>query len=67
MARKVTSFADKIRKDQESHKNICPTCNAEIQRVMLVRSVKSPNTDSWRFNRTMVNVCKCNEKEVYAA
>jgi DNA repair exonuclease SbcCD ATPase subunit len=67
MAKKATSFADKIRKNQEAVKRLCPVCNTEFQRVKFVKSVESENKNSWRFNQNMVDVCKCNEKEVFVA
>ena len=65
MARKVTSFADKLKKKQDISTNICSVCNTETQRVMFVKSVKSERSKSWRYNQNMVNVCKCTEKNVY--
>ena len=65
MARKVAGFADKLKKRQGAQTNVCPACNSDIQRVKFVKSVKSDTTQSWRFNENMVDVCKCNEKEVY--
>ncbi len=62
---KVKTFVDKLRKMSEFHADICPVCNAEIHRVKVVRAVRSEDTGSYRFNQLMVNVCKCNEKEVY--
>ncbi len=62
---KVKSFVDKLRKMSEFSADICPVCNSEIHRVKLVRSERSEATGSWRFNQNMVDVCKCNEKEVY--
>lgn len=64
MAKKVKTFADKMKKGKHDE-NICPKCNGEIQRVKFVKSVKSESSNSWRFNQNMVDVCKCNEKEVY--
>jgi len=67
MAKKAKSFADKLRKMSEAEAQICSVCKTEIQRVMLIKSVKSEEKNSWKFNQNMVNVCKCNEKEVYPA
>ena len=67
MAKKAKSFADKLRKMSEAKAKICTVCKGEIQRVMLVKSIKSEEKNSWKFNENMVNVCKCNEKEVYSA
>lgn len=65
MARKITSFADKLNKKQDLNSNICPVCNTETQRVKFVKSVKSELSKSWRYNQNMIDVCKCNEKVVY--
>ncbi len=62
---KVKTFVDKLRKMSEAHANVCPVCNTEIHRVKVVRSVKSEETGAYRYKQLMVNVCKCNEKEVY--
>jgi hypothetical protein len=64
MAKKPKTFADKMKKGKGGD-NVCPKCSGEIQRVKLIKSVKSETTNSWRFNQNMVDVCKCNEKEVY--
>ncbi len=62
---KAQSFADKLKKKTGAHKLVCPECNGEIQRVKSVKSV--PSSGGWKFNQRMIDVCKCNEKEVYAS
>ena len=60
--RKQRTFADKVAKQKTVV--ICPKCNGQVQTIFLVRSVKS-DSGSWKFRQRHVNVCKCNQKEVY--
>lgn len=62
MPRKLTSFADKVRK--EKHVVYCPKCGGAIQPIHLVTSVRS-ESGSWRFRERNVGVCKCNQAEIY--
>ncbi len=62
MPRKVTTFADKVKK--EKHVVYCPKCNGAIQSILYVTSEKSPS-GSWRFREKHVGVCKCNQAEIY--
>lgn len=62
MARKITTFADKVKK--ERHVVHCPKCGGAIQPVLHVTSEKSPS-GSWRFRERHVKVCKCNQAEIY--
>jgi hypothetical protein len=62
MPRKITTFADKVKK--EAHVDICPKCNNPIQYLLTVNAVKS-DSGSWKFKQKHVGVCKCNQKEFY--
>jgi translation initiation factor 2 beta subunit (eIF-2beta)/eIF-5 len=62
MARKVTTFADKVKR--EKHVVICPICGGPIQTILYVKSEKS-STGSCKFRGKNVPVCKCNQAEVY--
>lgn len=62
---KSQSFADKVNKKSDG-KAVCPVCETEVQRVKSIISVPGATTRSWKFNQKMVDVCKCNEKEIYA-
>jgi RNase P subunit RPR2 len=64
MARKLRTFADKVQ--AKTHVVYCPKCNSPLQPVHLVRSVKSEPSGIWKFKRQVVQVCKCNQKEVYS-
>lgn len=64
MARKQRTFAEKVQK--KKHEIICSKCNSPIQTVFLVRTVKSEHTNAWKFKQRLVQVCKCNQKEVYS-
>jgi len=64
MARKQRTFADKVQ--AKKHVVICPECNTPIQSVFQVRTVKSERSGAWRFKQRLVQVCKCNQKEVYS-
>jgi len=67
MAKRTTSFADKMNKMHNSNVTVCPVCNSETHRVKLVKSVRAEQSNGWRFKQMMVDVCKCNESEVYPA
>jgi hypothetical protein len=62
MAKKM-SFEDKAKKQKKT--STCKVCGSSIQYLRLVKSVKNPVTDSWRFSDRNVGVCKCNQAEVY--
>lgn len=61
---KQQSFADKVAKGAAKGKK-CPTCGTVYQPILMVSSERSAVTKHWRFNERRVQVCKCNEKEVY--
>jgi hypothetical protein len=62
MARKGTTFADKVKK--ETHVVYCPKCGGAIQPLLHVVSEIS-KSGSWRFRDKRVLVCKCNHDEIY--
>jgi ribosomal protein L34E len=62
MPRKLTTFADKVRK--EKHVVYCPKCGGAIQPILYVTPVRSPS-GSWRFRERNMGVCKCNQAEIY--
>ncbi len=63
---KQQSFADKATKAATMKGAKCPVCGAIYQPVLMVSSERSEVSKSWKFNERRVQVCKCNEKEVYA-
>jgi ribosomal protein L34E len=62
MPRKLTTFADKVRK--EKHVVYCPKCGSPIQPILYVTSVRT-DSGSFRFRERNVGVCKCNHAEIY--
>jgi hypothetical protein len=62
MARKGTTFADKVKK--ETHVVYCSKCGGALQPILYVTSEKS-KSGSWRFREKRVQVCKCNQAEIY--
>ncbi len=64
---KATSFQAKIAKgsSQRSAK-MCPKCGEALQAVKFVTSERSEVKSSWKFNQRFIEVCKCNEQEVYS-
>ncbi|MGC8594896.1 MAG: hypothetical protein ACP5MI_04755 [Candidatus Kryptoniota bacterium] len=63
---KTTSFAEKAAKSLQGKKGVeCPKCGETIQNVLVVSSEKS-ESNTFRYNKKFVKVCKCNEKEIYA-
>jgi hypothetical protein len=63
---KQQSFADKATKAAQMKGAKCPVCGAIFQPILMVSSERSRAGSSWKFNEHRVQVCKCNEKQVYA-
>jgi hypothetical protein len=63
---KQQSFQDKATKAAQRKGAQCPTCGTIYQPLLVVSSEKSATSAGWKFNERRVQVCKCNEKEVYA-
>lgn len=64
MGKKKRTFADKIAKGTGPRGDVCPKCEEVIRPIKVIRAYKSDVSDSWRYEKNMVKVCKCNEKEV---
>ncbi len=62
---KKTGFAEKAKKATMERGVKCPKCGTVKVPTLYVQAVRSLH-DSYRFNRQRVQICKCNEKEVYA-
>ncbi len=62
---KQQSFADKAAKAAAQPGKKCPKCGTIRQPILFVSSEPSKK-GSVRFNHRHVQVCKCNEKEVFA-
>lgn len=63
---KQQSFADKATKAAQMKGSKCPTCGTIFQPILMVSSEWSTVSSTWKFNERRVQVCKCNEKQVYA-
>ena len=61
---KQQTFADKATKAALIKGSKCPVCGTVYQPILLVTSERS--AANWKFNERRVQVCKCNEKQVYA-
>lgn len=62
---KQQDFAEKVKKSTQEKGVKCPKCGTVKVPMLSVQSVRSAH-NSYRFNRQRVQVCKCNEKEIYA-
>jgi uncharacterized OB-fold protein len=62
---KQQSFAEKAMKGGLKGKK-CPVCGTVYQPVLLVSSERGKKASEWKFNERRVQVCKCNEKQVYS-
>ncbi len=62
---KAQDFAEKARKATQEKGVKCPKCGTIRVPTLYVQSVRSLH-NSYRFNRQRVQVCKCNEKELFA-
>jgi hypothetical protein len=63
---KQQSFADKAAKAAAIKGAKCHVCGEIYQPMLTVSSERSKVTGQWKFSERRVNVCKCNEKAVYA-
>ena len=61
---KQTDFAEKAKKSAMERGVKCPKCGSIKVPTLFVSSVPSAH-GSYRFNRKHVQICKCNEKEIY--
>ena len=59
---KRQSFADKASK--KSHVKICPVCNSQVDAYRMVDPTITTDKKSWKFKDKIVEICKCNEKEI---
>ena len=62
---KQQDFAEKAKKGMQENGTKCPKCGSVKTPTMYVQSVRTPD-GTYRFNRSHVQVCKCNEKMVFA-
>ena len=60
---KTQTFADKATKAAQMKGAKCPVCGQIFQPIKLVSSEKAAT--GWKFNERQVQLCKCNEKEIY--
>lgn len=67
MARKDRTFASKVAKAalKDSLAKHCNVCGEIVNVVQLVSSEKS-ETGNYKFKEKFVEVCKCNQKEIYS-
>jgi hypothetical protein len=63
---KQQSFADKATKAAAMKGAKCPVCGTIYQPLLLVSSERAKVGSSIKFNERRVQVCKCNEKQIYA-
>jgi uncharacterized OB-fold protein len=61
---KQQAFADKAKKGMMERGLKCPKCGTIKVPTLYVNSARSAH-GSYRFNSQLVQLCKCNEKEVY--
>jgi uncharacterized OB-fold protein len=63
---KQQTFADKAAKAAQMKGAKCPVCGTIFLPLLVVSSEPSKTSGSVKFNERRVNVCKCNEKAIYA-
>ncbi len=63
---KQQSFADKATKAALAKGSKCEVCGTIFTPIKMVTSTKAKVGTSWKFLERRVQVCKCNEKEVYS-
>lgn len=62
---KQQDFAEKAKKASQEKGVKCPKCGSVKVPTLFVQSIRSAH-GSYRFNRSRVQICKCNEKQIYA-
>jgi len=62
---KQQSFADKVAKAGAMKGAKCGVCGTIYQPLLVVTSERSVAKKSWKFNERRVQICKCNEKQIY--
>lgn len=62
---KQQTFADKAAKAAMQHGKKCQVCGSIKQPILYVCSEPSKH-GSIRFSNKRIQVCKCNEKEIYS-
>jgi uncharacterized C2H2 Zn-finger protein len=60
---KQTDFAEKAKKASSEKGMKCPKCGGTKTPTLYIQAVPSGH-GSFRFNRSRVQICKCNEKEI---
>jgi uncharacterized OB-fold protein len=63
---KQQSFADKATKAAAMKGSRCSVCGTVFQPILMVSSERSKTGASWKFNERRMQVCKCNEKQIYS-
>jgi hypothetical protein len=61
---KKQDFASKVAKAQRTSDS-CPACGAVYTYLKKEEAYFSEHTNSWKYAKKNIKVCKCNEKEVY--
>lgn len=61
---KQTDFAEKAKKAGAEKGIKCPKCGSVKTPTLYVNALRSAG-GSFRFNKQRVQICKCNEKELY--
>ena len=67
MGKKDRTFANKMAQGVVDYDEKCPVCGEAFKLIRVIASMKTPEKNSYRFKENMVKLCKCNEKEIYAA
>ena len=61
---KKQDFASKVAKAQRTAES-CPECGDVYTYLKKEEAYFSDSTNSWKYRKRNLKVCKCNEKEVY--
>ncbi len=62
---KKQDFASKVAKAQRTAES-CPVCGDVYTFLKKEEAYFSESTNSWKYRKGNLKVCKCNEKEVYS-
>lgn len=62
---KQQDFAEKVKKAGLEKGVKCSVCGGQQVPTLFINSIKT-ESGSYKFNRTHIQVCKCNEKTIYS-
>ena len=63
--RTTRSFAAKVAEASGKDAEKCQVCNSPVSHALYVKSIFSDQTNAWKFKEGHIQICNCNQQEVY--